>query len=213
MKQAHHYVVAAGSSQIQIDQCSNVIKNWDKLLWCLFLPVCPCPKSKTLGSLFQLLQCHSKRTVELRPREDIHRVDARKDLTRMVEACHLSATLVTECPSHWSKRGGESRNKKWELRGYGMCGACNTHNEPVSSHSKKSNKPRDIFWYGMEGAAAELLSIWVRLRNVLLTLHLMTALSARYHTLLDSIEYHLGLAGRASPPLANECMFTDLSTM
>ena len=33
------------------DQCSNVIKNprsKDKLLWCLFLPMCPCPKSKLL---------------------------------------------------------------------------------------------------------------------------------------------------------------------
>ena len=37
------------------------------------------------------------------------------------------------------------------------------------------------------------------------------SLSARYHTLLDLTEYPLGLAGRASPPLANECMFTGSS--
>ena len=65
--------------------------------------LCPCPKSKLLVFYSNFFSAIHTRTVELKPREDIHTGTEGNDLTRMVEACHLWGSLVTECPSHWSR--------------------------------------------------------------------------------------------------------------
>ena len=74
-------------------------------------PLCPCPKSKLLVFYSNFFSAIHTRTVELKPREDIHTGTEGNDLTRMVEACHLWGSLVTECPSHWSRgsRKGKSQ--------------------------------------------------------------------------------------------------------
>ena len=64
---------------------------------------CPCPKSKLLVFSSNFFSAIQIRTVELKPREDIHPGTEGEDLTCMVEACHLWGSLVTECPSHWSR--------------------------------------------------------------------------------------------------------------
>jgi len=99
----------------QLDQCSNVIiksRSKDKFIMMSFpCPLCPCPKSKLLVFYSNFFSAIHTRTVELKPREDTHTGTEGKDLTRMVEACHLWGSLVTECPSHWSRgsRKGKSQ--------------------------------------------------------------------------------------------------------